>query len=126
MSRAAKTFFTASVLVGIISIGGVHLIQQQEREVSSLCRLSSLLHCSQLTRTALQTMFAGVLRDDARMAAKRAQRAREAEFEEQARKRAYLESVQEISNPVAPAPPLKGEVPQSADGMDFGCKSCEK
>ncbi|ORY92496.1 hypothetical protein BCR35DRAFT_297930 [Leucosporidium creatinivorum] len=104
MSRASKTFFGASVLFGIISIGGVHLIQQQERE----------------------TMFAGVLRDDARMAAKRAQRAREAEFEEQARKRAYLESVQEVSNPVAPAPPLKGEVPQSADGMDFGCKTCEK
>jgi protein PET117 len=73
-----------------------------------------------------QTMFAGVLRDDARVAAKRAQRAREAEFEEQARKRAYLETIQGVSHPVVPPPEIKGEVPTSAEGMDFGCKTCEK
>lgn len=70
-------------------------------------------------------MFAGVLRDDARLAAKKAQRAREAEFEDQARKRAYLESVQGVSNPVVP-PPKVEKVPESAEGMDFGCKNCEK
>ena len=73
-------------------------------------------------------MFAGVLRDEARMAAKRAQRLREAEFEDQARKRAYLESVQHISNPTTPPPPTvdKDQVPTSAEGLDFGCKSCER
>lgn len=71
-------------------------------------------------------MFAGVVRDDARLAARRAQRAREAEFEDQARKRAFLEGVQGISNPIVPAPVPKGEVPTSAEGLDFGCKTCEK
>lgn len=71
-------------------------------------------------------MFAGVIRDEARLAAKRAQKARELEFEKQARKRAYLESVQHVTNPVLPAPQVKGEVPTSAEGMDFGCTSCEK
>lgn len=72
-------------------------------------------------------MFAGVVRDEARLVARRAQRAREAEFEDQARKRAFLEGVQGVSNPVAPAAPTpKGEVPSSAEGLDFGCKTCEK
>lgn len=71
-------------------------------------------------------MFAGVLRDDARLAAKKVQRAREAEFEEQARKRAFLENMQGVSNPTTPPPPLKGEIPTSSEGMDFGCKDCEK
>lgn len=71
-------------------------------------------------------MFQGVLRDDARLAAKKVQRAREAEFEDQARKRAYLEGVQLISNPTLPLPELKGERPTSGEGMDFNCKTCEK
>jgi len=71
-------------------------------------------------------MFAGVIRDEARLAAKRAQKARELEFEDQARKRAYLESVQSVSQPVVPAPPVKGEVPTSPEGLDFGCKTCDK
>lgn len=71
-------------------------------------------------------MFAGVLRDDVRQQAKKAQRAREAEFEKQARKRAYLESMQGVSNPVGPPPP-KCDVPVSAEGMDFaGCTTCER
>lgn len=73
-------------------------------------------------------MFAGVIRDAARLDAKRAQKLRELEFEEQTRKRAYLESVQGVSNPVEPAPTVRGEVPASADGLDFSCKTgmCEK
>ncbi|KAK4056034.1 hypothetical protein OIO90_003029 [Microbotryomycetes sp. JL221] len=105
MSRSAKLFFGVSALFGLGAIGGVHLIQQQERE----------------------TMFAGVLRDEARLAAKRQQKLRELEFEDQARKRAYLESVQNISNPQSSSlerPDVA--VPPSADGLDFGCKSCEK
>ncbi|KAM0787518.1 hypothetical protein ACM66B_003589 [Microbotryomycetes sp. NB124-2] len=102
MSRTAKLFFGLSALFGVAAIGGVHLIQQQERE----------------------TMFAGVLRDEARMAAKRQQRLRELEFEDQARKRAYLETVQNVSNASAPRPDV--QVPASAEGMDFGCKTCDK
>lgn len=71
-------------------------------------------------------MFAGVIRDEARMAAKRAQKLREAEFEDQARKRAYLESIQQISNPQTPPPPAVDQVPQNAEGLDFGCKSCDR
>lgn len=71
-------------------------------------------------------MFAGVIRDHERLEAKRLQRERQLEFEEQARKRAYLESVQGVSNPQVPAPPVQGQVPTSADGMDFGCKTCER
>ncbi|GJN89222.1 hypothetical protein Rhopal_002201-T1 [Rhodotorula paludigena] len=104
MSRTAKALFAGSVVFCGLSIWGVHMIQVRERE----------------------TMFAGVIRDEARLAAKRAQKARELEFEEQARKRAYLESVQHVSNPVLPAPQVKGAVPTSAEGMDFGCTSCEK
>lgn len=74
-----------------------------------------------------QTMFAGVIRDDARLAAKKVQRAREAEFEEQARKRAFLENMQGVTNSALPPPPAyTGEIPTSGAGMDFGCKDCEK
>lgn len=71
-------------------------------------------------------MFQGVLRDDARLAAKRIQKAREAEFEDQNRKRAYLEGVQSVTNPGVAPPILQGEVPTTAEGMDFNCKTCEK
>lgn len=70
-------------------------------------------------------MYAGVLRDEARRKLKTEQRAREAEFAEQTRKRAFLEGVagQHVSNPVTPAPSVIGSVPESADGLDFGCKT---
>lgn len=75
-------------------------------------------------------MYAGVLRDEARRQLKADQRAREAEFEDQTRKRAFLEGVvgQHVSHPVAPAPRVVGAVPASADGLDFGCKTgmCER
>ncbi|GAA6042299.1 hypothetical protein JCM8097_000626 [Rhodosporidiobolus ruineniae] len=107
MSRTARAVFAGAVLFCGASIYGVHMIQVKERE----------------------TMFAGVIRDEARLSAKRQQRARELEFEDQARKRAYLESVQGVSNPVyEPKAVAKEEVPTSAEGMDFGCKTgmCEK
>ncbi|KWU46194.1 hypothetical protein RHOSPDRAFT_32190 [Rhodotorula sp. JG-1b] len=104
MSRTAKIVFGASCLLAGVSIWGVHMIQVRERE----------------------TMFAGVIRDHERLEAKRLQRERQLEFEEQARKRAYLESVQGVSNPQVPPPPVQGQVPTSADGMDFGCKTCER
>ena len=67
-------------------------------------------------------MFQGVLRDDARLAAKRVQKAREVEFEEQARKRAYLENMQGVST--GNSPKYEGEIPKTAEGMNFGCTDC--
>ncbi|BGP61382.1 hypothetical protein NBRC10512v2_002701 [Rhodotorula toruloides] len=99
MSRTAKALFAGSVLFCGASIWGVHMIQ---------------------------TMFAGVIRDEERLAAKRAQKERQLEFEDQARKRAYLEQVQSVSQASVPPPDVKGEVPKSADGLDFGCKTCER
>ncbi|BGP02652.1 hypothetical protein JCM10021v2_006372 [Rhodotorula toruloides] len=104
MSRMAKALFAGSVLFCGASIWGVHMIQVRERE----------------------TMFAGVIRDEERLAAKRAQKERQLEFEDQARKRAYLEQVQSVSQALVPPPDVKGEVPKSADGLDFGCKTCER
>ena len=73
-------------------------------------------------------MFQGVIKDEARMAAKRQQKLRELEFEEQTRLRAYLEGVQGVSNPIVPPPAVVGVAPTSAEGLDFGCKTgmCEK
>ncbi|GAA6022230.1 hypothetical protein JCM11491_001673 [Sporobolomyces phaffii] len=104
MSRTAKAFFLGTVVFSGVSIWGVHMIQVRERE----------------------TMFAGVLRDEARLAAKKLQREREAEFEDQAKKRAYLASIQQVSHPVVEPPTVKGDVPTTADGMDFGCKTCDR
>lgn len=69
-------------------------------------------------------MFQGVLRDDARLAAKRVQKARELEFEEQGKKRAYLENMQAVSTGTNPK--YEGEIPKTAEGMNFGCVDCEK
>ncbi|GAA5907720.1 Pet117p [Sporobolomyces salmoneus] len=105
MSRTAKALFLGSVLFSGVSIWGVHMIQVRERE----------------------TMYAGVIRDEARLLAKKQQKERELEFQEQARKRAYLEKVQQVSNPVTePMRVGEEEVPKSAEGLDFGCKTCEK
>lgn len=75
-------------------------------------------------------MFQGVIKDDARLAAKRVQRAREAEFAEQARKRAYLEDMQGVSNPAVPAVAGEVKVPiptkEEASQMEFGCTTCDK
>lgn len=53
--------------------------------------------------------------------------AREAEFEEQKRRRAYLESVQSVSEPQGPRPelPRGGVGDGSGEGIRFeGCKTC--
>jgi protein PET117 len=75
-------------------------------------------------------MYQGVIKDDARLAAKRVQRAREAEFSEQARKRAYLEDMQGVSDPATPPVVGMAKVPiptkEEASQMEFGCTTCEK
>lgn len=124
MSRAAKAFFAFSVLASGGTIYGVHYIQTQERIVSFPFFPISV--SISIAEPRLETMFAGVLRDDERLKAKATQRAREAEFEDQARKRAVLENIQAVSNPVTPPTPYRGEIPLTTDGIDFGCKDCEK
>ncbi|SDA02768.1 BZ3500_MvSof-1268-A1-R1_Chr11-1g03147 [Microbotryum saponariae] len=112
MSRSSKAFFGLSLVIAVASIGGVHLSQYQER----------------------QTMFAGVLRDDARLAAKR--QARQAEFEEQRRKQAYLETVQTLPSSsststgvgvgVGEGRGVRVMSREEAEGVDWACKECER
>lgn len=82
-------------------------------------------------RVTIQTMFAGVLRDDARQQAKKAERlAREQEFQEQIRRRKFLESTQAVSNASEGSSPLGGPVDQQLklepmDQVEFqGCSTC--
>ncbi|GAA98419.1 uncharacterized protein L969DRAFT_94219 [Mixia osmundae IAM 14324] len=73
MSLAAKATFGSAVVLTTFTVWGVHYIQTRERA----------------------TMYQGVVKDDARVAAKKLQR--EAEFAEQIKRQAYLEQVQPIS-----------------------------
>lgn len=127
MSRTSKVFFAFSMLVATASIGGVHLLQIQEREVRPP-EPRSLHSSADRCAPPAQTMFQGVIKDEARMAAKKQQKLRELEFEEQTRLRAYLENKQGVSNPVVPPPDVRGEVPTTGEGLDFGCKTgmCER
>ncbi|KDN47808.1 hypothetical protein RSAG8_03228, partial [Rhizoctonia solani AG-8 WAC10335] len=79
MSRAAKaTLFTSVVFAGL-AVWGVHAQQRKEQE----------------------TMYMGVIRDEARQAAKKKQR--EEELQESLRKRKFYERVQTVeSSPNAP------------------------
>ncbi|SGZ31089.1 BQ5605_C047g12301 [Microbotryum silenes-dioicae] len=118
MSRSSKAFFGLSLVIAVASIGGVHLSQYQER----------------------QTMFAGVLRDDARLAAKR--QARQAELDEQRRKQAYLETLQTLPSTTSTSSTTTGlgrgdddgegrrgvrvMSREEAEGVDWACKECER
>jgi hypothetical protein len=72
-------------------------------------------------------MYAGVIRDEARQAAKKLEReAREKEFEEQLRRRLYLEQHQKVSEPASPAAQIPSDTSlQPMDEVEFqGCKTC--
>ncbi|CAE6444886.1 unnamed protein product [Rhizoctonia solani] len=74
MSRAAKaTLFTSVVFAGL-AVWGVHVQQRKEQE----------------------TMYMGVIRDEARQAAKKKQR--EEELQESLRKREIYERVQTVES----------------------------
>ncbi|KAH7326851.1 hypothetical protein B0J17DRAFT_581023 [Rhizoctonia solani] len=74
MSRAAKaTLFTSVVFAGL-AVWGVHAQQRKEQE----------------------TMYMGVIRDEARQASKKKQR--EAELQESIRKREIYERVQTVES----------------------------
>lgn len=76
----------------------------------------------------VQTMFAGVLRDDARQKAKKAEReARAQALEEEARKRAFLERTQPVSNASDGSRQALegGKELQPMDVVEFqGCTTC--
>ena len=72
-------------------------------------------------------MYQGVVRDEARRASKK--EAREREFEEQAKKRAYLETKQPVSNASSPAPQLRNGMNVAdlkEEDMNFNCTTCER
>ncbi|KDQ19475.1 hypothetical protein BOTBODRAFT_28051 [Botryobasidium botryosum FD-172 SS1] len=79
MSRAARATLTASLVFAAVTVWGVHYIQTKEREI----------------------MYQGVVRDEARQAAKRKQREREELLAESLKKRELYESVQSV--PAAPS-----------------------
>lgn len=71
-------------------------------------------------------MYAGVIRDEARQAAKKSEReAREKEFQEQIRRRLYLEQHQKVSD-ASPASQIPSNTSLSPmDEVEFqGCKTC--
>ncbi|KZS94759.1 hypothetical protein SISNIDRAFT_452874 [Sistotremastrum niveocremeum HHB9708] len=72
MSRTAKVTLVASMLFCGVTVWGVHYLQNWERE----------------------TMYQGVIRDDARRAEKL--KKREEELRESARKQSVYESVQKV------------------------------
>lgn len=71
-------------------------------------------------------MFAGVLRDDARVKAKKAEReARARALEEEARKREFLERTQKVSNASPDSKVQSGDKLQPMDVVEFqGCTTC--
>ncbi|EJU03781.1 hypothetical protein DACRYDRAFT_21226 [Dacryopinax primogenitus] len=73
-SRASKITFIASIAFAAVTVWGVHYMQDQERE----------------------SMYQGVLKDEARVAAKRRQR--EQLLLESQQKREIYEGVQPVSN----------------------------
>lgn len=91
MSRAAKATLLASMVFAGAAVWGVHAQQKKEQDVSG-----SSLSPAPLTHLNRQTMYQGVVRDEARQAAKRKQR--EQEFQESQRKRELYERVQAVGS----------------------------
>ena len=106
MSRTAKATLAAAATFCSVTIFTVHYMQRQEREVGVVfrTRLRVLIY-SFLIFT--QTMYQGVLRDDARRLDKHRQR--EEALQESLRKRELYERVQTVSNPAPLPPSLAGE-----------------
>ena len=100
MSRTAKATLAAAVTFCSVTIFTVHYMQRQEREVGVI--FLTRFACSLNSPHFPQTMYQGVLRDDARRLEKH--RHREEALQESLRKRELYERVQRVSNP-APLPP---------------------
>ena len=100
MSRTAKATLATAVTFCSVTIFAVHYMQRQEREVGAKFRTRST--CSSFFLAFTQTMYQGVLRDDARRLEKHKQR--EEALQESLRKRELYERVQTVSSP-GPLPP---------------------
>jgi protein PET117 len=92
MSRTAKATLAAAVTFCSVTIFTVHYMQRQEREVCVTFQARSSYSLLILTT---QTMYQGVLRDDARRLEKHKQR--EEALQESLRKRELYEKVQTVS-----------------------------
>ena len=96
MSRAAKATLAVAATFCSITIFTVHYMQRQEREVRVIFR--TRFACSLILFPIFaQTMYQGVLRDDARRLDKHRQR--EEALQESLRKRELYEKVQTVSDP---------------------------
>jgi len=101
MSRTAKATLAIAVTFCSATIFTVHYMQRQEREVG--VRFRTRFACSSYFFPLIltQTMYQGVLRDDARRLEKHRQR--EEALQESLRKRELYERVQTVTDP-APLP----------------------
>ena len=104
MSRTAKATLAAAVTFCSVTIFTVHYMQRQEREVCVTFQTRSSY--SFLIPTT-QTMYQGVLRDDARRLEKHKQR--EEALQESLRKRELYEKVQTVSSPASLPSSLRSE-----------------
>ncbi|MBW0524930.1 hypothetical protein O181_064645 [Austropuccinia psidii MF-1] len=106
MSRTAKFALLLTSSITGLTVWGVHYLQTSEREA----------------------MYQGVLRDKERIKARLAQMARETEFDEQSRRRDYLENLQPITNHSGPRPEKPKETLSSNGSINpiklEGCKTC--
>ncbi|KAH9812321.1 hypothetical protein DFH28DRAFT_1031697, partial [Melampsora americana] len=101
MSRLAKLTLVGTAAITGMTVWGVHFLQLSEREA----------------------MYQGVLRDDERVRKRKEQILRDAEFEDQQQKQAYLQSIQPVTNPSGPIPLPKNDTLNHPIKLD-GCKTC--
>jgi len=93
MSRAARATLIVSSIFAIGTIWGVHFLQLREREVGHHVQKKAG-GCSNFLVDS-QTMYQGVIRDDARRTEKLRERQRD--LEESLRKRKIYERVQVVA-----------------------------
>jgi len=104
MSRTAKATLAAAATFCSVTIFTVHYMQRQEREVGVVFRTRFRVLIDSIFT---QTMYQGVLRDDARRLDKHRQR--EEALQESLRKRELYETVQTVSDPAPLPPSLAGD-----------------
>ena len=93
MSRASRVTLAAATFFATFTIWGVHHLQNQEREVCEPACRQIWCICSD---SVDQTMYKGVLRDDARRREKMIQR--QQDLDESLRKREIYERAQPVRN----------------------------
>jgi protein PET117 len=114
MSRASKIFLGSSIVVSGAVIYGVHWIQKYESDVSHAPQYSQFKFNSNSSwshrkgeRTDKQTMYQGVLRDEARL-----------------REKALALQSQAVSHSSIPLNTPSAPIQQPAPVMDADCETC--